>query len=57
VRAWFQKLADSLLPDNDPAFFAEDPDQARRPSEAAAGLPAGPSLAMHTVHGNPATAQ
>jgi hypothetical protein len=57
VRAWFQKLADSLLPDNDPAFFAEDPDQARRPSEAAAGLPAGPSLAMHTVHRNPATAQ
>ena len=35
VRAWFQKLADSLLPDNDAAFLSRNPGQATQTTEAA----------------------
>ena len=42
VRAWFQKLADSLLPDNDAAFLPRNPSQAPETTEtAAAAIEAG----------------
>jgi hypothetical protein len=37
VRAWFQKLADSLLPDNDAAFLPRNPGQATQTTETGVG--------------------